>query len=222
MTHAPSAPVPAIKVSLATRDQLPEAVTVITNGLLVEPGFTALLPDERQRRRVMTSLMTGIARISQSRDACYVARDLGSITGVAIWAPPGTYPFDLRTNLRMAPHILHLIGLGPRTLSQLAAMDTNASKHFPQEPCWYLQALGVDPTRQGQGIGSAIMRSCLHHIDAQGDAAYLETSGEANVRFYQRLGFEIREEGVHLVPASLGVKHCTMFRSPQLTDTNPT
>ncbi len=214
MTSATIAPAQTLKVTLATRDQIPEAVRVITEGLLIEPGFTALLPDEQQRRKVMTSLMTGIARISQSRDACYVAIDQGAVVGVAIWAPPSTYPFDLRTNLRMAPHILRLIGLGARTLSQLAEMDTNASKHFPQEPTWYLQALGVDPARQGQGIGSAILRESLARVDQNRQAAYLETFGEANIRLYRRHGFEIRDETVYLVPASLGVAHCTMFRPP--------
>jgi ribosomal protein S18 acetylase RimI-like enzyme len=205
---------PPIEVGLCTHDQIPEAVSVITSGLLVEPGFTALLPDERQRRKVMTSLMTGIARISQSRNACYVALDQGAISGVAIWAPSGTYPFDLRTNLRMMPHILRLIGLGPRTISRLAEMDTNASKHFPAEPTWYLQALGVAPDKQGRGIGSAILRECLDRIDRDGQGAYLETCGEANVRLYRRHGFEVRDHAVHLVPADLGVTHCTMYRPP--------
>lgn len=208
---------PAIEVTLATRDQIPKAVSVITEGLLVEPGFTALLPDEHQRRKVMTSLMTGIARISQSRNACYVALDRGAISGVAIWAPPGTYPFDLRTNLRMTPYILRLIGLGPRAISRLADMDTNAAKHFPSDPTWYLQALGVNPSKQGRGIGSAILQECLDRIDREGQAAYLETSGEANVRLYRRHGFEVRDDAVHLVPAELGVTHCTMYRPPHRT-----
>lgn len=210
----PSFP-PPIEVTLATRDQIPDAVSVITEGLLVEPGFTALLPDENQRRKVMTSLMTGIARISQNRDACYVALDQGVIVGVAIWAPPGTYPFDLRTNLRMTPHILRLIGLGPRTLARLADMDTNAANHFPPEPTWYLQALGVAPGKQGRGIGSAILRECLGRVEAEGKAAYLETSGEANVRLYQCHGFEVRDDAVHLVSADLDATHCTMFRPPR-------
>jgi ribosomal protein S18 acetylase RimI-like enzyme len=209
----PSSP-PSPEVRLATRDEVSDAVAVITEGLLVEPGFTALLPDENQRRKVMTSLMTGIARISQGRDALYVALDHGVISGVAIWAPPGTYPFDLRTNLRMAPFILRLFRLGPRTISHLADMDTNASKHFPAGPTWYLQALGVDPGKQGHGIGSALLQECLAHIDRAGQAAYLETSGEANVRLYRRCGFELREETIHLVPAELGVVHCTMYRPP--------
>lgn len=217
MTSPLETTLPPIEVGLCTRDQILEAVSVITSGLLVEPGFTALLPDEHQRRKVMTSLMTGIARISQSRDACYVALEQGAVSGVAIWAPPGTYPFDLRTNLRMMPQILRLIGLGPRTIARLAEMDTNASKHFPTEPIWYLQAFGVAPDKQGRGIGSAILRECLGRIDQDGQGAYLETWGDANVRLYRRHGFEIRDAAVHLVPADLGVTHCTMYRPPQST-----
>lgn len=203
---------PAIDVRLAHRAEISTAVQVITEGLLVEPGFTALLPDESRRRKVMTSLMTGIATISQQRDAFFIALVDNTIRGAAIWAPAGTYPFDMRTNLRMMPHILRLISLGPSMLSQLAGMDTAAAKHFPTEPTWYLQALGVAPDHQGQGIGSSLLRTSLARVDQDHAPAYLETSGEANIRLYQRHGFEIRDENVHLVPAELGVSHVTMHR----------
>ena len=58
---------------------------------------------------------------------------------------------------------------------------------------WYCQMLGVDPARQGQGIGSALLRHLLEQADhAGGCPCYLETSKQSNADFYSRYGFELR------------------------------
>ena len=46
--------------------------------------------------------------------------------------------------------------------------------HHPQEPCWYLTLIGVDPACQGRGFGSALLQFALEQIDRAGGTAYLE------------------------------------------------
>jgi predicted N-acetyltransferase YhbS len=60
---------------------------------------------------------------------------------------------------------------------------------------WYLDAIGVDPSRQGRGVGDALVR---HGLDAAADAgvdAFLETALAGNVRYYERFGFRVVDEG---------------------------
>ena len=56
---------------------------------------------------------------------------------------------------------------------------------------WYLGVLATDPPRQGTGLGSAVLAPVLAAADRTGTAAYLETTSEANVAFYARLGFAV-------------------------------
>jgi ribosomal protein S18 acetylase RimI-like enzyme len=56
---------------------------------------------------------------------------------------------------------------------------------------WYLPTLGVDPPRQGQGVGSALIQPVLSRADAEGLLCYLETETAGNVAFYERHGFEV-------------------------------
>ena len=68
-------------------------------------------------------------------------------------------------------------------------------ERVPDEPLWYLDQLGVDPPRQGEGLGKALVQFGLEHAAQAGLAAFLETATERNVRFYQSLGFRVVDEG---------------------------
>ena len=58
--------------------------------------------------------------------------------------------------------------------------------------------MAVDAGLQGRGIGSRLLEEYCARVDAAGEAAYLETDKPANVRFYERFGFETVGEQVVL------------------------
>jgi ribosomal protein S18 acetylase RimI-like enzyme len=64
----------------------------------------------------------------------------------------------------------------------------------PKGPHYYLYALGVDPSHQGRGLGSALLRAVLARCDAENVCAYLEASTPMNARLYARHGFQVTEE----------------------------
>ena len=62
-------------------------------------------------------------------------------------------------------------------------------------PHFYLSALGVEPERQGEGIGTALVQPVLARADQR--AARPPTSRPRpgrNVLLYERLGFSVVEE----------------------------
>ncbi len=61
-------------------------------------------------------------------------------------------------------------------------------------PHAHLQFLGVSSEAQGQGVGSAILKTTLAPLDAGGTVGYLEASTERNVALYARHGFEVTNE----------------------------
>jgi predicted N-acetyltransferase YhbS len=65
----------------------------------------------------------------------------------------------------------------------------------PAEPLWYLDQLGVDPSRQGGGLGRALVQFGLERAAAAGLPAFLETAKEPNLGFYASLGFSVVDEG---------------------------
>ena len=58
-------------------------------------------------------------------------------------------------------------------------------------PHWFLALLGVDPTFQGRGVGSALLRVGHEAADLDGRPCFLETFTEPNVAYYERRGYTL-------------------------------
>ena len=61
---------------------------------------------------------------------------------------------------------------------------------------WFLQAIGVGPSFQGNGFASTLLRQMLSKIDKENLPCYLETIDEKNVSIYERFGFEIIDKSI--------------------------
>ena len=64
----------------------------------------------------------------------------------------------------------------------------------PEVDHWHLPGIGVDPSRQGEGLGSLLLAHTLGEVDRAGGVAYLESSSPLNVPLYERFGFEVIAE----------------------------
>lgn len=75
----------------------------------------------------------------------------------------------------------------------------------------YLWMLGVHPSHQGRGLGSALLRHVLDRLDREGRAAYLEASNPRSARLYERLGFTHADRPLDLPD---GPRMWPMWRDP--------
>jgi GNAT superfamily N-acetyltransferase len=151
----------------------------------------------------MFALQTRVATLPLGEcytdDSCSVA---------CFWAPPGRW--------QPPPGVIADLGelrdiLGDGLERFVTAMHAMHEVH-PEEPHWYLQGLGTDPPRQGEGLASAALEPVLARCDADGVPAYLESTRERNVAFYERHGWTVT--GTIDVPEG-GPRLWAMWREPQ-------
>jgi ribosomal protein S18 acetylase RimI-like enzyme len=114
--------------------------------------------------------------------------------GAAMWLPPGVshhVPFSFR-QLWLVLRLMKHSGAG--ILKRLAQAQQVMDQNHPQEPHYYLHAIGARLENQGEGIGSALLKEVTRLCDQQQMPAYLESSSARNVELYQRHGFEVFAE----------------------------
>jgi len=154
-----------------------------------DPQFVYVLPDEDERRRRSPWFFSAVLRYSAS-----VGTLLAADGGVAILIPPGGHVASLgrmlRSGLIAAPLRLGPSALGRLTTFATASRDLRAAA--VQGTFWYVGGIGVDPGRQGEGIGTALMEELGARA---GDPLCLETASERNVAWYERLGYTVIAEG---------------------------
>lgn len=171
-----------IAVRSASRDEERTVSALITLAFASDPMARWSLRDPQAYLAVMPELIRAFGAAAYDSDSAYVSEDGG---GAAMWLPPGVEP-DLETLDRLIRE-----NADPPILSDVEGIFDAMARYHPQEPHWYLPLIGTDPMRQGQGIGSALMKHALARCDRDGVAAYLESSNPLNIPLYRRHGFDI-------------------------------
>lgn len=92
------------------------------------------------------------------------------------------------------PFVEMMAALVGDRLPEVLTMFGQIVNAHPDQPHWYLAAVGTRVVAQGRGHGQRVLQPMLDRCDEQGLAAYLESSNPRNVPFYHRLGFEITGE----------------------------
>jgi GNAT superfamily N-acetyltransferase len=180
-------------VRLATTDEIPELAAVLARAFAHDPFYAWIAGDAPERGQRMQDGWSGILRFGSAHLAHTYTTD--DRAGVAIWLPPGQRGPSLLDSLRQMPALARLAGWGRlrKVGDAMAALEEHRRRHVPK-PHFYLSALGVEPARQGEGIGTALVEPVLDHCDRTGTPAYLETAVARNVLLYERLRFNVVEE----------------------------
>ncbi len=201
----------ALTVRPLVRADLRGAVAALTRAFDADPVMRWIFPDDRMRQRRLAPFFASALRSTGLHsDGTEVAVIGGQVQGCAIWMAPGTWRPPLRRQLAALPSVVFRL----RSRLAVASVTYGALQRVhPERPHWYLSGIGTDPPVQGTGVGSELMRSRLVRCDAAREPAYLESSNESNVPFYQRHGFRVT--GELTIPGG-GPTFWLMWREPQL------
>jgi GNAT superfamily N-acetyltransferase len=174
------------------------AGAVLARAFLDEPIFLAALPDPAALARFLPRHFAANIRYGcRFGEAWAVGTAPGTMAGAAFWiAIP---------HLPLTPELAAAIGYageeadpvwGP-ALARMRRLVEEADAGLAGMPArWrYLDAIGVDPDWQGQGLGSALLGKIVTDAAAAGLPVGLATDRPANLPFYRRAGFAVTWEG---------------------------
>jgi ribosomal protein S18 acetylase RimI-like enzyme len=170
---------PVIRSALAADE--PSAVALIVLAFSADPIARWSFPDPNRYLEEFPAFVRAFGgRAFEHGSADYAD---GS-AGAALWLPPDVHPDE---------EVLGAIverAFDASVRDEVGAMLDQQARHHPAEPHWYLPLIGVDPSRQNQGHGSALLRHALARCDRDHLPAYLESTNPKNIPLYERHGFE--------------------------------
>jgi GNAT superfamily N-acetyltransferase len=176
-----------IEIRRAPRERVPVLASMLARAFAEDPMVQLPLePDpDRERTRAYFQLLDEVwADLGFLWEA-------GDGAGAAAWVPPDGLSGLADVNERLSD------AFRPLTSDAGARHDTLwdwVESKIPSEPLWFLDQVGVDPGRQGEGIGRALIGVGLERARADHVAAFLETGVQRNVAYYERLGFRLVED----------------------------
>jgi len=171
----------------AEPDEVPALAALLGGAFAGDPIMRWTAPEEDHEASI-AAFFVKFDRLPAERGWLWTT-DHGA--GVALWVPPGVEDeFD---------ELTFALDGDRATLGDAAERYDSfwawAEAKRPPEPHWYLDHLAVERDRRGQGFGAALVEHGLALADAAGEPAFLCTSRESNLPFYERRGFTVVEHG---------------------------
>lgn len=173
-----------IDVRDARQDDRARVAAMLARAFAEDPAMAYIFPDSADRATRLPKLFA----LLFDEDAGGMRLIDAERTAATLWRAPGAAVTPWWGIVRHAIPLLAALGPAlPRALRLSHAIEA----HFPLGRFWYLHIAGVDPSRQGRGLGGALIRAGLARCDAEGMPAYLETATESNVGLYRAIGFDL-------------------------------
>lgn len=173
-------------VRSAHREDFDALARVLARAFYDDPVTSWFYPNPRTRLRIARRFFAIRLRQLAPQQLIYTTPDR---SGAALWAGPERWREDPRQTLMLLPM---LPALAPRIRRTTRAVR-EIERHHPQRSHFYLSVLGIDPDRQGEGAGSALLAPVLERCDTDAVCAFLESSKESNLGFYARHGFVVAD-----------------------------
>ncbi len=174
-------------VRSAHHDDLETIVGALTESFFDDPVMMWLFDAGVRRKRLdaLWRLLTVDGYLPAGASTVLPGGD-----GAALWMPPG----QSLDEVFWAEHQDEFVaGLGGE-VERIGQLSDAMDQHHPEDPHWYLLAIGIRPVAQGLGLGGALLAHSLALADAAGQPAYLEATSPRSRVLYERSGFEVVSE----------------------------
>ena len=148
-----------ICVARLPESQIENAASLLARAFHDQPFERFYEPDAERRTRLLREVYLRLVRYCFACGEPYVTGD--ELAGVALWMPPHATHMTPEQEREFGLDRSHEIFGETAFARSRPLLDLLNERHERdmKETHWYLPILGVDPSRQGTGVGGALLRA---------------------------------------------------------------
>lgn len=175
--------------------EMDAAAAVLARAFRDNPAMQVLFKGDSPdvRLRLLGPCMRGFVEAVLRYGAAKVVKENGRISAVSLSFGPGQFPPPFLSQFTMAKGPIRA---GVSRALRFARIDYEMRKRHPHYPHHYLWFLGVEPDRQGRGLGSELLASLSEKARRDAAPCYLETDKQSSVRLYESHGYAVEREEI--------------------------
>ncbi|MGV9251529.1 GNAT family N-acetyltransferase [Streptomyces sp. NPDC003697] len=187
-------------------------VRLLDEAFQDDPVSNWLFPEPGHRRRTHPRLMAAFTDIVSAEGRIDITGD-GSACALWLSVPAGGLAGDGGASGDVDDAVRLRESVDPANERVERIVRLTAGAHPADRAHEYLWMIAVAPDRQGEGLGTTLIRHVLDRCDRTGLPAYLEASSTRSTKLYQRLGFAFTDRTLDLPD---GPRMWPMWREPRV------
>jgi GNAT superfamily N-acetyltransferase len=164
-------------------------VGILTQSFKDNRSVNYIIKQDKHKLQRIEELMNYSFKLSNKFGKTYVSIDNKAC---ALVMYPDKKRVTAKSILWDIQFILKSIGIG--NIKKALKREATINKFHPQIPFTYLWFIGTEPSVQGNGIGTALMKEIISDSEKLNRPIYLETSTQKNIPWYEKFGFKIYQE----------------------------
>ncbi|MCK4551289.1 MAG: GNAT family N-acetyltransferase [Tenericutes bacterium] len=175
-----------VKVNI---EDIKKASLIFANAMFKDPLHAYFFPNEDSRHIKLTRLYK--FKLKMDFNGLYATSDL--LEGFVIWKDSEDNPFRVNIfDLFRGIFMIVSIGINPVIkMIKYQKWITRLHKLYLKERFCCLDILVIDPSFQGRGFSSALIKPKLLNLSLNNKIAFLETQNKHNVKVYEHFGFKL-------------------------------
>ena len=188
-------------LSALREDQIVPVAALLADAFEDNAAYGFLFPDLASRKTRLADFFARNLRTHLPYRCTYVwVPEPDRIAATVTLRPPGGVPVSIWTMIRrgLVPFAVSNGWGAVRRLFYLIEHTDRIDKEATSGRVhWHVHMMAVRPDRQSAGIGTRLLREVFAAAGGPSGSQYpisLQTERPQNLRFYQRLGFELQRE----------------------------
>lgn len=164
-------------------------VDILTHSFKDNKSVNYIVTQDAKRVRHIDALMDYSYNLCSEFGRVYVNKNKTACALIMFPEKKKTTVKSILWDIRL---ILKSIGIS--NIRKALQREAIIKQYHPQNQFVYLWFIGTEPTEQGKGFGTELMKLIIADAEQLNRPIYLETSASKNISWYESLGFKIYHE----------------------------